>query len=136
MFFKLFNSSLNKLPKAVNQLAHRRVVVLPSSIRRFFCNNVISRKLEMNKLLAALVAGLFAAGAFAQAAAPAAPATPAVKAAPAAAPATPAVKATPAAPASAAKAEAAPAAKASAAAKPAKKAKKAKKATVKASAAQ
>jgi hypothetical protein len=44
-----------------------------------------SQGIDMNKVLAALIAGLFAAGAFAQAAAPAAaPAAPAAKAAPAA----------------------------------------------------
>ena len=37
----------------------------------------------MHKILASLIAGLFAAGAFAQAAAPATPATPAVPASPA-----------------------------------------------------
>ncbi|WP_238707848.1 hypothetical protein [Comamonas testosteroni] len=53
----------------------------------------IFRKLAyMKKLLAVLIAGSFAAGAFAQAAAPAQPATPATPATPAAAAAAPTVK--------------------------------------------
>ncbi|GKT21209.1 hypothetical protein AVHM3334_04005 [Acidovorax sp. SUPP3334] len=55
--------------------------------------NLIKELAYMKKLLAILVAGLFAAGAFAQGAAPAAPATPAVTSAPSAEPAAPAPKA-------------------------------------------
>jgi hypothetical protein len=82
-----------------------------------FATNFISRIFWMNKLLTALIAGLFAAGAFAAASAPAATAAPA-------APAATSATAAPAAD------KAAPAKKA----KKTKKAKKAKKAAPKASA--
>jgi hypothetical protein len=91
---------------SVNRSDIASVEVRPSRNLKVFCLNVISRKFKMNKLLAALVAGLFAAGAFAAASAPVAAAAPVAKAE--------------------VKAEAKTEDKA--AAKPAKKAKKAKKA--------
>jgi hypothetical protein len=90
--------------------------------------SLVIRKFDMSKLIAALVAGLFAAGAFAQAAAPAAPAAKPAAPAAAAAPAAPAAAAAPAAPAAKAEMKKEDKAAMKSEKKVAKKAKKSKKA--------